>query len=97
MVTANHFLEANVNPEQEIRRGADAQFILNHDLYKEARRAEKALGQQRRKVALKDTNMRTRLIMTERVLVSGRRYIEDVVNTGKMAEIQLKRNDGARR
>lgn len=62
-----------MNPEQEIRRGADAQFILNHDLYKEARRApEEALGQQRRKVALKDTNMRTRLIMAGQVLVSGR-------------------------
>jgi hypothetical protein len=80
-----------MNAEQEMRRGADAQFILNHDIYKHAwRAAEDALAQQRRKVALKDTDMHTRLIMAEQVLDSVRRYIEDAVNTGKMAEIQLK-------
>jgi hypothetical protein len=87
-----------MNPEQEIRRSADARFILSHDLYKEAWNATAdALTQQRRKVALKDTDMHTRLIMAEQVLDSVRRYIEDVVNTGKMAEIQLKRPGSAHR
>lgn len=87
-----------MNSEHETRRGADARFILDHELYKEAwSAAEEALAQQRRKAALKDTDIHTRLIMAEQVLVSVRRYIEDVVNTGKMAEIQLRQNNGARR
>jgi predicted component of type VI protein secretion system len=87
-----------MNPEQEIRRSADARFILNHDLYKEAWNATAdALTQQRRKVALKDTDMHTRLIMAEQVLDSVRRHIEDAMNTGRMAEIQLKQSGNVRR
>lgn len=87
-----------MNLERDAKRGADAQFIIGNELYKEAwSAAEEALAQQRRKVALKDTDMHTRLIMAEQVLVSVRRYIEDVVNTGKMAEIQLRQNNSARR
>lgn len=84
--------------EKEIRRAADARLILDHDIYKDAwTAAERALAAQRRKVALKDTEMHTRLIMAEQVLDSVRRYIEDVVNTGRLADIQLKRSGSGRR
>jgi predicted component of type VI protein secretion system len=87
-----------MNLEKDSQRGADAQFILGHKLYKEAWNATAdALTQQRRKVALKDTDMHTRLIMAEQVLDSVRRHIEDAMNTGRMAEIQLKQSGSMRR
>ncbi|MDE1828257.1 MAG: hypothetical protein KGH65_03805 [Candidatus Micrarchaeota archaeon] len=77
--------------DKEKIRGNDANFILNHDIFREAwKSAEDGLAKARVKVALKDTEMHTRLIMAEQVLDIVRKYIEGVVQTGQMADMQLK-------
>lgn len=76
--------------EQEQRKGGDASFILNHDIFKEAWKAfEDSLRAQRIKVGIKDTDMHTKLIMAEQTLNVVKKYIEDVMNTGKLADVQL--------
>ena len=76
--------------EQEIIRGRDADFILHHAIFKEAWAAAKqSLESQRLKVGLRDTDMHTRLIMAEQILITVQHYFENVIQTGKMADIQL--------
>lgn len=75
----------------EIVRGNDAQFILNHKIYQEAwQSARDALARKRRECPIKDAEMAMRLIIAEQLLDSLEKYITDVVTTGKMAELQLK-------
>ena len=77
--------------EKDQRSGGDAAFILNHDIYKNAWTSfEEGLSAQRKAVGIKDTDMHTRLIMAEQVMHIVRKYIENVMNTGKMAELQLR-------
>ena len=77
--------------EKDQRSGGDAAFILNHDIYKNAWTSfEGGLSAQRKAVGIKDTDMHTRLIMAEQVMHIVRKYIENVMNTGKMAELQLR-------
>lgn len=76
--------------EDEVKDGNDAAFILNHALFRAAwQHAEDALREQRLKCPLRDQEMHTRLVMAEQILTSVRRHIETVMQTGKMAELQL--------
>lgn len=78
--------------ERERTRGNDAAYILNHALFQEAWDAAKAsLERQRLKIGLKDTDMHTRLIMAEQILATLKHYLENVLQTGKMAEVQLEK------
>lgn len=78
--------------EKERGRGNDAAYILNHAIFKEAWNAAKeSLENQRLKIGLRDTDMHTRLIMAEQILSTLKHYFEDVINTGKMAQIQLEK------
>lgn len=81
---------ADLNKERT--RGNDAAYILNHAIFKEAwKAASESLERQRLKIGLRDTDMHTRLIMAEQILSTLKHYFEDVINTGKMAEVQLEK------
>lgn len=73
-------------------RGRDAEFILNHPVFKDAwMAAEMSLKAQRIRCAMKDAEMHTRLVMADQILESVKKYIENIVTTGKLAELQLER------
>ena len=77
--------------QSEQTRGNDAAQILNAPIFIEAwKEAEKAISAQRRKCGVKDTELALKLIMAEQTLGIVKTYIEQVMNTGKFGEAQLK-------
>lgn len=76
--------------EEEIRRGNEARMVLGHALFQEAwDQAAKSLENQRRKAPVKDTELHTKLILTEQLLYILKGFFEQTIQTGKMAEIQV--------
>ena len=77
--------------ESERLKGAEARQLLENKFLKEAfDAAEKSILDQMDEVNLRDVDMHTRLIMARKTVASVRRYIERVIETGQMAELQLK-------
>lgn len=77
--------------DSERIRGAEARQLLENKYLKEAfDAAEKSILEQMDEVSLRDVDMHTRLILARKTVASVRRYIERVIETGQMAEIQLK-------
>jgi len=77
--------------ESEQSRGRQAEEILNAPIFIEAwKEAEKAIGAERRKCGVKDTDKAMKLIMAEQTLGIVKGYIEDLMKTGKFGEAQLK-------
>ncbi len=77
--------------EAERTRGNDAAQILNAPIFIEAwKEAEKAISAQRRKCGVKDTELALKLIMAEQTLGIVKTYIEQVMQSGKFGEAQLK-------
>lgn len=76
----------------EIRRGAEARMILDHELVREAFASfREQLAAQRQRVGIKDTEMHTRLIMAEQSINSFESWFRQVIDTGKMADIALRK------
>lgn len=76
--------------QQERIRGADARNLLDNPLLKEAfKAAEDSILEQMDDVSMRDTDMHTRLILARKVLNSVKRYIERVVETGQLADLQV--------
>lgn len=77
--------------ESEQSRGRAAEEILNAPIFIEAwKEAEKALSAQRRKCGVKDTELATKLIMAEQTLGIVKSYIENIMQSGKFSDTQLK-------
>lgn len=76
----------------EIKRGAEARMILDHELVREAFASfREQLAQQRQRVGIKDTEMHTRLILTEQCANAFESWFRQVIDTGKMADIALRK------
>lgn len=76
--------------EAERLRGAEARQLLENKFLREAfDAAEKSILDQMDEVSLRDVDMHTRLILARKTVASVRRYIERVIETGQMAELQL--------
>lgn len=76
--------------ESERLRGAEAKQLLENKFLKEAfDAAEKSILDQMDEVNIRDVDMHTRLILARKTVASVRRYIERVIETGQMAELQL--------
>lgn len=77
--------------EQERIDGEKARQLLGNDVFKAAwKSAEDSLIAQMQEVKMRDTEMHTRLILALQILSSVRRHIEVTLETGQMAELQLK-------
>lgn len=75
----------------EQTRGRMAQEVLNSPVFIQAwEEAAKALLNQRRKCPIKDTEQAMKLIMAEQTLGIVKGYIEQLINSGNLAEAQLK-------
>lgn len=76
--------------ETERLRGREADEILNAPIFREAwEEASKAITAQRRKCGVKDTELAMKLIMAEQTLGIVRDYIENLMKSGKFADVQL--------
>lgn len=90
----NQEQEKSLAAEKE--RGRRAAEILDHPLFQEAWKAvADALAAQRRRCPIKDTDMAVRLVLSEQMLVAVHSHIEQIMTTGKMAEIQIREAEEA--
>lgn len=79
-----------MTPEEEIVRAGQAAELLDLPIMKEAiRHIEQGLAAQRRKVPMMESEMHSRLILTEQLWNNLLAYIGQVVETGKMAQFQV--------
>lgn len=77
--------------ESERIRAAEVKQLLSNKYFNEAfDAAEKSILVQMDEVTLRDQDMHTRLIMAKKVLNGIRRYMNQIVETGKLAELQLR-------
>ena len=76
--------------ESERLRGAEVKQLLENKHLKEAfEAAEQSILSQMDEVSLRDTEMHTRLILAKKTINSVKRYLQQVIETGEMADIQL--------
>lgn len=76
--------------ENELRRAAEAQSLLDNPLFVEARKnIEGQLAQARRDVPMGADAMHTRLILMEQLASKFFGYFELLAQTGRMAELEL--------
>lgn len=76
--------------EAENIRGAEVKQLLENKYLKEAfGAAEQSILSQMDEVSLRDTDMHTRLIIARKTINSVKRYLQQVIETGQMADIQL--------
>jgi hypothetical protein len=86
-----------VSPEEEIIRAGEARQILDSRIMLEARKnLEEQLSHLRRAVPIKDADMHTRLILLEQMYGHLMGWFEQIAQTGKMAEIQLREREQQR-
>jgi hypothetical protein len=81
-----------VTPEEERIAAGHAREVLENVMFKAAcKHIEAGLAAQRRKVPLRDTEMHTRLILTEQLWNNLLDYLGQAVDTGKFADFELER------
>lgn len=81
-----------MTPEEEQIRAGKARELLENDLFKEARaKIEAGLAAQRRKVPMRETEMHTRLILTEQLWNNLLDYLQETVDTGRLVEFEVAR------
>lgn len=77
-------------PEEEIIRAGQAREVLDATVFREAcQHIEQSLSEQRRKVPLRDTDMHTRLILTEQLWLNLKDWLEQTAQTGRFAEFEI--------
>lgn len=81
-----------MTPEEEIRRGAEADMILNHPLFKEAlQHIDTTLAYRRDQVPPTAKDMHTALILAEQMWNQIKKYIQEVADSGKLGRLSLER------
>lgn len=79
-----------MTPEQEIRRGAEAEQVLNSNIYKEAfEQVEKGLVNTILTSALGDETTHNRIAISLQLLHQINHALTTAMQTGKMAKIQV--------
>jgi len=86
-----------MTPEQELRKAAEAEQILNSVIFQEAiANIGEQLATVRRTVPIKDQDMHTRLILMEQLWGNLLGFFQQLAQTGKMAQIQLREQERQR-
>lgn len=77
-------------PQEELVRAGQARQIIESPLFLEMRQAiEAQLLADRRAISIRDTDMHTRLIITEKLWGYLMDWFQQTAETGKMAAIQI--------
>jgi hypothetical protein len=80
-----------MSPEQEIIRGNDAAGIVNHPLYREAiKGVRESIVSSMARSPLGDAETHNRLVIALQLLGQIEKSLADVMQTGQMAELQVK-------
>lgn len=78
----------------ETHRAGEARQILDSAMFQAARaHLEEQLAAARQAVPIRDTDMHTRLILMEQMFKNLIGYFEQIAQTGRMAEIQLRQEE----
>ncbi len=81
-----------MTPEEEQIRAGRARELLDNPMFKEAsQRIQDGIASQRRKVPMRETDMHTRLILTEQLWLNLLDYLQETVDTGKFAQFEVER------
>lgn len=76
--------------QEELVRAGQAKEILHSPLFIEMRQTiETQLAANRRAAPIRDTDLHTRLIITEQLWGNLLSFFEQVAQTGRMAEVQI--------
>lgn len=87
-----------MSPEEELIRAGEAKQVLDSTLFIEAtRRITESLAEQRRRVPVRDTDMHTRLIITEQLWGNIEDWLKQTAETGKFATFQIQQREAAKR
>lgn len=80
------------DPHDEIRRGGEAQFLLNHPLLREfLSHVRSTLATERAKASIRDTELHTKLVMWEQTANAFERAMLQTIETGQLAKIQIEK------
>lgn len=80
--------------EREVVRGQQAKELLENDLYKEAwEKVESAIIQKWKDCGIREKESQLELKQMFHVLSEVKRYVQVIAETGKMAHIQLTRDN----
>lgn len=84
----------SVDLNAERIRAGEARQILDAPIFQAARKQlEDQLAQVRRAAPIRDTDLHTRLILMEQLAANFFDYFEQIAQTGRMAEIQLRQEE----
>lgn len=85
-------------PEEEVIRGGDAAQVLDAPIFVEAKKAiEEGIRCQMAAVPMSDQTMHTRLILALQMWDALAKYLENVRQTGEIAQFQISQQDEKKR
>lgn len=77
-------------PEDEVVRAGQAREVLENPMFREAVAfIEEGLKSQRRAIPLRETEMHTKLIVTEQLWENLKDWLEQTAQTGQLAQLQI--------
>ncbi len=81
---------ADITPESEAVRGAQARELLEHPLLREfLGHVRSSLERERAKCGIRDTELHTRLILWEQCANAFERAMRQTIETGEIAKLQI--------
>lgn len=84
-----------MSPEEEVICAGEAQQIIDSRIFQEAcKRVSDSLAEQRRRVPVRDSDMHTRLIITEQLWANLTDWLQMTADTGKFAQISMAQKKG---
>ena len=87
----------SIDLKSEVIRAGEARQILEAPIFVAARKnLEEQLASLRRASPIRDTDMHTRLVLMEQLMGSFFAYFEQLAQTGRMAEMQLRQEEEKR-
>lgn len=87
-----------MSPEEEVIRAGEARQMLGSNIFMDAcKRVEEGLAEQRRRVPVRDTDMHTRLIITEQLWANIKDWLQQTADTGQLASFQIQQREAAKR
>lgn len=87
-----------MSPEEELVRAGEARQLLDNPMFLEAsKRITESLAEQRKRVPIRDTDMHTRLIITEQLWGNIQDWLRQTADTGRFAEVTIAQREAAKR
>lgn len=87
-----------MTPDEEIRRGGDAASVLDSTVFNAARKhVLDGIDRQMRSVPMHEEKMHSRLILTLQCWHALESYLEQVKQTGEIAQFQVRQEEERKR